>query len=194
MKTWEIPQLHFTFAIAGHGKAQFALQTQYLLDHSGETEGVLCVGGAGGLDPRLRVGDIVVGTETIEHDYCVRFIECPLPLYPADGSLLSGLKAAAQATRFEGSVWFERIASGDEDIVDALRADELARQTRAVCVAWEGSGAARAACFNEMPFVEIRAVTDAANETAHGDYHQNLKIVMPRIAELLTCWRKADTY
>jgi nucleoside phosphorylase len=71
---------------------------------------------------------------------------------------------------------------------------ELRKQTGAVCVAWEGSGAARAALFNEIPFVEIRGTTDAANETAHGDYHQNLKIVMPCIAELLLCWRKADKY
>jgi adenosylhomocysteine nucleosidase len=189
---WTIPALNFMLAVAGHGKAQFALQTQYLLDHLDDIEGVICVGGAGGLDPGLRVGDVVVGADTVEHDYCIRFIECLLPVYAADESLLSGLTTAAKAMRFEGAVWFERIASGDEDIVDSIRADELRKQTGAVCVAWEGSGAARAAAFNAVPFVEIRGITDAANETAHGDYHENVKIVMPRIAELLLSWRKAD--
>jgi len=35
-----------------------------------------------------------------------------------------------------------------------------------VCVAWEGSGAARAALFNGIGSVEIRAVTDAADKEA----------------------------
>jgi adenosylhomocysteine nucleosidase len=191
---WTIPPLYFTLAVAGHGKTQFALQTQYLLDHLDDTEGVICVGGAGGLDPRLHVGDIVIGTVTVEHDYCIRFIESPLPVYPSDAILLSGLKAVAQAADMGGDVWFDRIASGDEDIIEPTRAAELREQTGAVCVAWEGSGAARAAAFNDVPFVEIRGITDAANETAHGDYHQNLKIVMPRIAELLLSWRKSDKY
>jgi adenosylhomocysteine nucleosidase len=176
-------------AVAGHGKAQFALQTQYLLNQLDDKEGVICVGGAGGLDPRLGVGDIVVGTDTVEHDYRIRFVLALPPVYPADKALLAGLQSVPQSAQIEGAVWFDRIASGDEDIVERTRAKELREQTRAVCVAWEGSGASRAAAFNDIPFVEIRGITDAANDTAHGDYHQNLQIVMPRIAKLLAEWR-----
>jgi adenosylhomocysteine nucleosidase len=188
IQAWKIPQVG-TLAVAGHGKAQFALQAQHLLDCTADVEGIVCVGGAGGIDSRLQVGDIVVGTVTLEHDYCIRFIDCPIPEFRASEAFLAELKTIAQTTNIEGKVWFERIASGDEDIVDAERADELRNATGAVCVAWEGSGAARAAAFNNVPFVEIRGITDSASATAHGDYHQNLKIVMPRIAELLLVWR-----
>ena len=99
------------------------------------------------------------------------------------------MKLVAKAAQIDGTVWFECIASGDEDIVDSVRAKELRERTGAACVAWEGSGGARAAAFNNIPFIEIRGITDVANETARGDYHANLQIVMPRLARLLSSWR-----
>ncbi len=132
---WKLPPLNFTLAVAGHGKAQFALQTQYLLDRAADTEGVVCVGGAGGIDPQLRVGDIVIGSTTVEHDYCIRFIESPLPEYPASDAFLAELMSIAPTTNIEGKLRFERIASGDEDIVGSNRANELRKVTGAACVA-----------------------------------------------------------
>jgi adenosylhomocysteine nucleosidase len=185
LRAWRIPEIGLALAVGGHGKAQFALQAQHLLDRLANTEALICVGGAGGIDSRLRVGDIVVGTATVEHDYRIRFIESSLPVHSADANLVARLKLAAESAGMANSVWFDRIASGDEDIVDVNRAAELREATGAVCVAWEGSGGARAAAFNGVPFVGIRGITDAANETAHGDYHQNLQLVMPRIVKLL---------
>jgi len=46
------------------------------------------------------------------------------------------------------------IASGDEDVVTSKRAQEIRDQTGAACVAWEGSGAARAALFNGIGSLE----------------------------------------
>jgi adenosylhomocysteine nucleosidase len=150
----------------------------------------IVTGGAGGLDPRLCVGDIVVGTCSVEHDYRIRFVQSPLKEHPADEMLLNELRTLAASLDIGGSIVFDRIASGDEDIIDPVRAEQLRQESGAACVAWEGSGGARAAAFNEVPFVEIRGITDAANESAPGDYHQHLKIVMPRIAELLIAWRQ----
>jgi adenosylhomocysteine nucleosidase len=190
VRAWTIPALSIRLAAAGHGKAQFAVQTQYLLDRLPDTKGVVCTGGAGGLDPRLRVGDIVIGTSTVEHDYLIRFFKVPLTEHPGHRPFLSALQRLSNVSQDGCRFWFDRIASGDEDIVDTARATRLRDATGAVCVAWEGSGGARAAAFNDIPFIEIRGITDAANESAHGDYHSNLKIVMPRIARLLADWRQ----
>lgn len=190
IKLWSIPALKVVVAVGGHGKAQFALQTQHLLDTLQDVEGVICVGGSGSLDPRLRIGDIVVGTTTIEHDYRMRFAESPLPEYPGSQKLTTAFRKISEYVQCGGTLWFDRIASGDEDVIDAIRAAELRAVTGAACVAWEGSGGARAAAFSGVPFVEIRGITDSADETARGDYHRNLEIVMPRIASLLVSWRK----
>jgi adenosylhomocysteine nucleosidase len=186
---WDAPLLNLTLAIGGHGKAQFAIQTQYLLDRRPATEAVVCTGGAGALYGRLHVGDVVVGTATIEHDYRIRFVPSSLPQHVGYESLVETLVELVDKQRLGYNVWFGPIASGDEDIIDPVRASDLHRETGALCVAWEGSGGARAAKFNGVPFVEIRGITDTANSSAHGDYHRNLRIVMPRIATLLEHWR-----
>ena len=61
-------------------------------------------------------------------------------------------------------------------------------QTGAACVAWEGSGAARAALFNGIGSLEIRAVTDAADKEAPQRFDANLPIAMANLASLLRLW------
>ena len=80
------------------------------------------------------------------------------------------------------------IASGDEDVVTSERAQAIRDQTGAACVAWEGSGAARAALFNGIGSLEIRAVTDAADKEAPQRFDANLPIAMANLANLLRLW------
>ena len=61
--------------------------------------------------------------------------------------------------------------------------------TQALCVAWEGSGGARAARFSGVGFVEVRVITDAADEEAAGSFHENLGRALPNIGDLLVAWR-----
>ena len=190
-----VPPLDLIIGVGGIGKAQFALQTQHLLDRCRDAVRhpalLVCVGGAGQLSPDVTVGDVIVGTRTIEHDYRERFNPRPAPSYEIDAAALIGLERASANREFDFRVHFGPIASGDEDIVDTVRRAQLHRETDALCVAWEGSGAARAARFNGVGFVEIRVVTDAADETAARSFHANLDRVMPHIAELLAAWRSA---
>src|SRR5262245_23198297 len=72
------PELHATLARGGHGKTQFGIQSQYLLDHA-TFDLVICAGAAGALAPEVRVGDLIVVTTTIEHDYNNKFSNRPKP-------------------------------------------------------------------------------------------------------------------
>ena len=87
----------------------------------------------------LQIGDIVLGTATVEHDYKERFNPRPLPWYDATPGVLSEFIQLAESTTFPFKVHFGVIASGDEDIVDPTRAVELRETTNALCGAWEGS-------------------------------------------------------
>ena len=181
-------ELGMLVAVCGHGKAQHAVQTQHLIDQSATVRAVMCVGAAGGLDPALKVGNVVVGVTTVEHDYTLRFIQRPLPCHRADVDLVRELMRAADRVAGDFAVRFGPIASGDEDVIDPARAGELLAATGALCVAWEGAGAARAACFSGVPFVEVRALTDAADATAAADFRANLSRSMPNLARLLLAW------
>jgi adenosylhomocysteine nucleosidase len=182
-----IPDWRALVAPGGHGKTQFAVQAQYLIDRFSSVELLICAGAAGSLAPKLSAGDVVVGTETVEHDYRLLFATRPLPRFPGHGPSIDSLRRPAQ--RIGGfQVAFDVIASGDEDIVTSERAQAIRDQTGAACVAWEGSGAARAALFNGVGSLEIRAVTDAADKEAPQRFEANLPVAMANLASLLRLW------
>ena len=68
------------------------------------------------------------------------------------------------------------------------RAAAIRLQTGAACVAWEGSGTARAAAFSGLDSLEVRALTDPADKEAPQQFGANLPIAMANIATLLTAF------
>src|SRR5262249_36058713 len=115
------------------------------------------------------------------------FATRPLPRLPGHGPSIDALRRVAHGIRgFQ--VVFDVIASGDEDVVTSERAQAIRGQTGALCVAWEGSGAARAALFNGIGSLEIRAVTHAADKEAPQLFDANLPIAMANLASLLRLW------
>lgn len=171
---------HLYMALSGHGKVQSAIQTQYLIDRIPNLTGVLCMGASGSLSAQLKAGDIVYGYKTVEHDYTLRFIQKPLPEFLAHDSLLS---AAEKISSRPYGIHKGVIASGDEDIVSSLRADEVAKKTGAIAVGWEGAGVARACAFSRIPFMEVRTVTDASDKNAVDDFRHNLRIGVANLAD-----------
>ena len=81
-----LPSLEMIVATGGHGKTQFAVQTQHFIDQRPAARLLLCVGAAGRLGDALSLGDVVVGTSTIEHDYKVRFVQRPVPCHQPDAA------------------------------------------------------------------------------------------------------------
>lgn len=174
-------------ACGGHGKTQFAIHTQHLLDHAHTIDQVVCFGAAGALTESLAVGDLVVATETIEHDYTLRFVRRPLPRFAANPNTIQMLQQLPLHS-LPYRTHFEIIASGDEDIIEQERAITLQQSTHAYAVAWEGAGGARACQFSKVPFVEIRGITDTANHDAPDDFTTNVSRAMAHIASLITLW------
>jgi len=183
----QMPDLDLTFARGGTGKAQFALQTQHLIDAGPKWEMVVCTGAAGALSDEIAIGDVVVATVTVEHDYQNRFTIRPLPSFPGHRDAVDTLRAI-QANGFSYDVHFGAIASGDEDIMTAGRRQQLREQTGGFAAAWEGAGGARACAFSGVPFLEVRGITDAADSGAVADFENNLEIAMGHIADLITIW------
>jgi adenosylhomocysteine nucleosidase len=181
-----LPELGLTVARCGSGKVQFAVQTQHLLDNSPGWDLAICAGAAGAIVEEVAVGDVVVGTRTVEHDYLNKFSIQPLPVYDAPENIVASFKALPASAGF--TLHFGSIASGDEDIITHERRVLLHEATGALVAAWEGAGGARACRFSMIPFIEIRAVTDAADHNAPADFESNLTVAMGNIGRLIISW------
>jgi adenosylhomocysteine nucleosidase len=179
-----LPGLELSVAVGGTGKAQFAAQTQHLLDTGGPWELAICAGAAGALSDDLMVGDVVAATVTIEHDYYNRFNSSPVPRFPGAPDALAAMRrVTAPDSSFR--LRFGPIASGDEDIVEGARRAALSAATGALAVAWEGAGGARACAFSGVPFLELRGITDSADPHAPASFEANLDRAMASIAHVL---------
>jgi len=180
------PALNVTLARGGHGKTQFGIQTQYLLDHA-QFDLAICAGAAGALAPKVKVGDLIVATTTVEHDYNNKFVPRPKPRFKGDVESIKQLRALKKINA-DFKIHFGVMAGGDEDVIDAERGKELHKKHKALAVAWEGVGGARACAFSEIPYLELRGATDTADHEAPVVFYVNLKIVMKNIAFLLCRW------
>jgi len=180
------PDIDIVVSCGGLGKVQFAIHTQYLIDQHPDWEMVICTGAAGGLVDNLNIGDILVATETVEHDIYNRFGPPILPRFRGDETAVSHLKSLSLPNSFQ--VHFGPIASGDEDVIDTNRKNEIQALTGGMAVAWEGAGGARACAFSDVPFIEIRGISDGADSTASSDFENHLESVMKNIATFILCW------
>ena len=172
-------------ACGGLGKVQFGLSTRHLIDCGPTWEWVVCAGAAGGLSKSLSIGDIVVGEETVEYDIRNHFGPPLLPSFPASPLLLVRYQESSARNRWLFNTHFGVIASGDQDVVEEQVRREIVELTKALAVAWEGAGGARACQFSDVPFVEIRGISDKANDDAPSDFEDNVPLVMRNLAEFI---------
>lgn len=167
--------------IGGHGKVQFALNTQRLILEL-KPDLVIGAGAAGALDPELKPGTVIITNEIIEHDYRLRFIKRPNPSFSCHAAWV---RKFADLDIENVTTVVGKIASGDEDVVDRVRAEELRRLTGASAVTWESAGLARACLAQNVPFVDVRVITDLADTQAPKDFMHHLQKGMASIARLL---------
>lgn len=167
----------FHLAVGGHGKVQFALTAQHLIREM-QPSLLVCAGACGALVSGVRLTEVVAAERTIEHDYNLKFIRRPLPSFEGHAESLAKLRGMP-------GVHFGTVASGDEDVIDAVRSQAIAQLTGAIAVAWEGAGGARAAAFCKVPFLELRTVTDSADQHAPSHFKENVAAGMKNIAKAL---------
>ena len=182
-----VPDLDLTVVPGGLGKVQFGVQLQHVLDIGQKWDVAICAGAAGALDGALAVGDVVVATETVEHDIHNHFGPPLVPRFHGAAAIVEQFRGVILAGN-TFNIHFGPIASGDEDVVAGERQAELRRRTGALAVAWEGAGGARACQFSGVPFVEIRGVTDNADSSAAADFAANLETAIQNVATLVVTW------
>jgi len=186
------------------GKVAAATTATVLLERFG-VKRIVFTGAAGGLAPGVKVGDIVVARDFLQHDLDASpiFPRHEVPLYglarfPTDARLSAALAQAAAAVLAAPvatlgadavaefaltapQVHQGLVVSGDRFV--ATTAESLALQSdlpEALAVEMEGAAFAQVCHDYRVPFAAVRTVSDRADDAAHVDFMRFIDAVASR--------------
>ena len=187
------------------GKVAASVTTTQLINTFSPSE-IIFTGVAGGINPDLNIGDIVIGKELVQHDMDAS------PLFPKFDIPLLDIQRfnTLNSSKFEASVVnfinnYQQhvsasdastfkiqtpktiqglIASGDQFISSPKKVADLQTELPELqCVEMEGAAVAQVCYEYEVPFQIIRIISDKANDDAPIDFPVFTKQVASKYAK-----------
>ena len=176
------------------GKVAAAVTATVLIERF-QVDGIVFTGTAGGLGPGVRVGDVVVAREFLQHDMDASplFPRHEVPLsgcarFAADARLTQALGAAAPLALADlvravpRAQWLDvdllaarvhqgLVISGDRFVATGAESAALQRELpEALCVEMEGAAMAQVCHDYGVPLAAVRTISDRADDSAHVDF------------------------
>lgn len=176
---------------SGIGKVNAAMSSTILL-HQYKPDVVINTGSAGGFNPSLKVGDIVISTEVRHHDvdatiFGYEYGQVPqMPAaFNADEKLISIAKKAAESIQ-DVQVSKGLIATGDSFMNDPERVAFVHEKFPQLQAAeMEAAAIAQVAYQFGIPFVIIRSLSDIAGKESNISFDQFLETAALHSAKLV---------
>ena len=179
-------------AQTGIGKVNAASITTLMLDHFQPAQ-VVFTGIAGGINPQLHPGDLVIATRVAYHDYgtitpdsmLLRNTRNPFTMeenpayFTCDSGLVTLAANAARKVTFTKinmsnesltpSVITGTIVTGDVFVASDKATDYLNQRLQADATEMEGAAIGQICWQQQVPFIVIRSMSDNANNMASVD-------------------------
>lgn len=195
-------------AKTGVGKVNAAMAVTVLLVSFKPTE-VIFTGIAGALNPALKLGDIVMATQTVQYDFGTLMPEglhnwgMKNPIndesnpvfYRADTVLLNAAVKAANVLvltkikigrKVRNPVIIKgTVVTGDMFVASSIKSKELRDKYNADAVEMEGGAVAQVCWQYGVPCLIIRSLSDAADENAKKNYDTFINIAATNSANLV---------
>lgn len=176
----------------GIGKVNAAVCTQILSDIY-HVDAVINTGVAGSLRNEIDIADIVLSTDTLQHDvdatgfgYDLGVIpRMEISIFQADKRLISLAKEVCVELLPSVGVHTGRIVSGDQFISDSSKKAWLVENFNGYCTEMEGAAIAQTAYLNQIPFLIIRAISDKADHSAEMAYNEFEEMAIKNTVQLL---------
>ncbi len=190
-------------SICGVGKTLAAMTAQHVLEKY-QPRALIFVGLAGGISPKFKRGDVILGEELLQHDMDARpggFQRAEIPytgirVLKGDERLLS----IAECAVLEGHrVIRGRILTGDQFVthaapkksvdgpgeVAATQWEYLSQELQGDAVEMEGASIALVAHLHRVPCLIVRTISDGGDPDAFRDFssflseasHRSLKVL-----------------
>jgi adenosylhomocysteine nucleosidase len=171
-------QSDLIIAKTGVGKVLSAIITQKIIDDYSPSA-IICTGIAGSLNKEIGIGDILVGSDSVQHDFDATHFnfkigELPYTSYrfvKSDETLLN----IALKYKLEG----QKIVSGRVLTGDQFISGQMTNELDGDCVEMEGASIALVATINKIPHLIIRTISDKAD----GEKKVNLREFLKKSSE-----------
>lgn len=190
--TGKIHEKECTLVKCGVGKVNSARTTQIMIDNF-DIDYVINVGSAGGINPSLEIGDIVVANRLVQYDFDITGVGdyevgeiCDIGKYiESDNNLLKAMEKVASELK-DINIKFGTIASADRFFKDKEEAPRIRKDFgNAECTEMEGAAIAQVCFLDNIPFLVIRGISDVANGNNKVDFHKYLKMASNQCAKIL---------
>ncbi len=161
-------------AKSGVGKVCAAINTQYIIDKF-QPDYIINTGIAGGIAPELEVGDIVIATSLVQHDFdatalgyvkgymCTGGDNQKPTIFYTDEKLIEAFENAVGRVHTTSKIHKGVIATGDFFVGTAEKKAELRELFNATAAEMESAAIAQTANVNNVPCLIIRAISDLAD-------------------------------
>ena len=183
-------------ASAGMGKVNTAVVATLLADRFG-CRTIVFSGVAGGLDPDLSIGDVVIADRAVQHDVGVLEDDRLVPYqaghvpfinptqrlgYPTERALLTRVKnrlegfALPPLSRVAGGhdkpprITYGTILTGDQYLTSEARREHLHSELGGLAIEMEGAAVAQVCEAFAIPWLIIRALSDLAGRDSLNDF------------------------
>ena len=192
-------------ALTGIGKVNAAITTTLMIEHFHPSE-VLFSGIAGGVDPALSPGDLVIGKKIGYHDYGtlgdslvrdptrnpVTRQNNPL-LFASDDTLISIAERVSRKLTLEKPIDGKPaphivsgiIVTGDVFVSSQKATRRLWQQLNAEATDMESAAVGQTCWQRNIPFLVIRSLSDAADSDAEKDIHRFYRVAAHNAALLV---------
>lgn len=174
---------------SGIGKTNAARTTQILIDYY-KPEAIFNIGVAGGIAKNLKVGDIIISTSLVQHDFDITAFNHPKGYIPnignnipIDNNLLNTTKTILDTNiiSYKEGV----IASGDIFCTKESMATKINTQFNALCVEMEGASIAQTAYLSKTPCLVIRSISDCPDNNNKVTYEEFLETSSNKVAQIM---------
>lgn len=177
---------------AGVGKVNAARVTQILIDKF-EVKKIINIGSAASCNDKLEIGDIVIGSKLVQHDFDITAFNHPKgyisnigQFIESDIELIKKLeKTITYLDNKDFNITIGTIATGDIFCTDINMKNKIRTKFNAEAIEMEGAAIAQVCKLDNIPFVIIRSISDKPNGKNEITFDEFLKKASKRCAYII---------
>ena len=165
-------------AISGIGKVLAAITTEAMIINF-RPDFIISTGVAGGLDKDLKIGDVAVAKNLVQHDMDTTSLGDAKGLisgvnkvyFETDKDITNIIIEATKKNNIQYKLG--TIASGDT-FINGSKGDVIKREFNAISCEMESASVSLVCYQNDVKFACFRAISDNSDDNSNKDYDKNL--------------------